>query len=182
MTEVLGVYDTNGKLRQVDDNNGYPMVLTGSNASDGQSSLISGMGYNGATFDRWRNNMQGTLLASAARTATTSSPQQINYNARGIMLFLNISAASGTGGLIVRLLGIDPISGNDAELNTDITAITATGLYLFELYPGSSSAGASGASKVNQRISASLPRTWYAKIVAGDSSSYTYSLGYSSIL
>ncbi|MFK7695411.1 hypothetical protein ACI5FR_21615, partial [Paenibacillus sp. HJGM_3] len=39
--------------------------LTGSNATDAQSGFVPGMGYNGATFDRWRNNTQGTLLASA---------------------------------------------------------------------------------------------------------------------
>jgi hypothetical protein len=63
--------------------------------------------FNGINWDRERNNTQGTLLASAARTATATSPNQTNYNAKGVQLTIDVTAVSGTGGLILVLQGID---------------------------------------------------------------------------
>ena len=45
--------------------------------------------------DRWLNNTEATILASGARTVTTVSPAQTNYNARGILLFNDITAVPG---------------------------------------------------------------------------------------
>lgn len=133
--------------------------------------------FNGSTWDRVRNNMQGTLLASAARTATTNTSNQTNYNAKGIMLFLNITVASGTGGVKPRIFPIDPVSGvSGNQLNADPAFITANGLYVFELYPGVSSGG--GLQQVQSGV---LPRNFLVSIVHGDSTSYTYSLGYALI-
>jgi hypothetical protein len=128
--------------------------------------------YNGATWDRWRNNTEGTLLASAARTATTVSPDQTNYNHCGVLLYVNVTAASGTGGLTVRIAGKDPATGLYRYLNVAPTAITATGSYQFALSP--SVAG----GNVAQATSLRLPRTWRVEVTAGDGSSYTYSIGY----
>jgi len=130
--------------------------------------------YNGTTFDIQQANTQGTLLASAARTATTLSANQINYNGKGVIFTLNITAASGTGGLTIVLHGVDPISGLNYDLNTAAAAITAQGEYAFVFYPG-----ASGTSTyIKQTNSIVLPRTWNIGVGAGDSSSYTYSVGY----
>lgn len=123
---------------------------------------------NGSALEQQQDNIQGTLLASAARTVTTDSPNQINYNARGATLFLNVTTASGTGGLIMKIRIVDPISGNLSSLVAG-TNVTATGLYILQLYPLSSSNYA-------------LPRTWIAEVAHGDATSYTYSLGYSLIL
>ena len=80
--------------------------------------------------------------ASAARTAQTDSANQTNRNARGVHLILNVTAASGTGGLQVRLLGVDPISSTVYALAAAPTAITATGISVYELYPGAAAAAA----------------------------------------
>jgi len=61
--------------------------------------------FNGGSFDRRRNNTEGTLLASAARTATTSSPDQVNYNGSGVIVYLNITA--NPGGVETLTLEID---------------------------------------------------------------------------
>ncbi|MCL6453546.1 MAG: hypothetical protein K6T78_07950 [Alicyclobacillus sp.] len=132
--------------------------------------------YNGSTWDRFYNNTQGTLLASAARTATVSSPQQTNYNARGVFVFVNVTMASGTGGLTPLIRVYDPVSGGYTNLNQGVTAITATGLYVYQIYPGATStAGLTGT------IDSSLPKTWGVTVLAGDTSSYTYSVGYALI-
>lgn len=138
--------------------------------------------YNGATFDRERGNLEGTLLASAARTVLTDSPSQTNYNARGVIIWLSITVASGTGGLSVQVLATPPVGANTVILTNTSTAIIATGTYGYEIYPGSASAGTAGSRQVNVRTQAVLPRTWIARVNVGDASSYTYSLGYSYIL
>lgn len=161
-------------------------VLTGSNAStDGSATpAIQNMLYNDSTssWNRQRGNTQGTLLASSVRTVTTTSPDQTNYNARGVIVYLNISLASGTGGLSVRIWGKDPVTGSGVVLNAAPTAITATGIYGYVLYPGIGAAAAAGNGGMNQVTSEVLPRTWFVQVTHGDGSSYTYSVGYALIL
>ena len=122
-------------------------------------------------------NQDLTLLASAARTTTTTSADQTNQNARGVVVYVNVTAASGTGGLQLAIQGKDPVSGGYKTLNTLPTAITATGLYVYELYPGCSTTG--NLAAVYAQV---LPRTWRIQMNAGDGSSYTYSIGCSLIL
>ena len=136
--------------------------------------------FNGTTFDSQQNNTQGTLLASAARTANTVSPTMTNYNGQRVTMFLYVSAASGTGGLDVRIIGVDPqntgqVYALDAPLSTRVTAI---GAYVFMLGPGLTSSGPISGSQVEKITSSNLPRTWYAEVTVGDSTSYTYSLSY----
>jgi len=111
-----------------------------------------------------------TLLPSAVRGATTSSEEVTTNTARGVLIFLDVTAASGTGGLQVRLQGKDPASGKWFNLNPPPAARTAIGQDVYVLYPGASGAGA-------QSISAPLPRTWRLQVVHGDGSNYTYSAG-----
>lgn len=174
-SNVINIQATNG---------GSVFSSSGSDAQSDNASLITlakPQLYNGTSWDRVRNNTQGTLFASAARTATVSSPTQTNYNARGVQVIVNVTAVSGTGGLIVSIRGIDPISGSYYRLNVDPATITATGLYVYELYPGSTTAMSGALPNVTQRSSGVLPRTWYGSVFANDSSSYTYSVSYSLI-
>jgi hypothetical protein len=134
--------------------------------------------FNGATFDRQRGNTEGTLLASAARTATTSSSIMVNYNARGVAIILNVTVASGTGGLQARVVGINPVTAGTYTVASNMTAIVATGVYIVEIYPGITGTG----GNVVQRNAGILPRQWQGQVVHGDASSYTYSLGYALVL
>lgn len=151
-------------------------TLTGSTLADGASTSIANQGYNGTTYDRWRNNIEGTILASAARTVATTTPNQTNYNARGVIIFLNVTLASGTGGLTVRINGIDPVSGVVRGIPTAPTIVTAVGHYNYVVYPGASGGVVSAVSALI------LPRSWTLQVSVGDASSYTYSVGYSLIL
>jgi len=118
-------------------------------------------------------NMQMALLESAARTTTqtVASPFDNRWH-RGLMLILRISVASGTGGLSVKIRAIDPISAQAVELLADGTPIVATGTYGFVLHPdrGAASGG------VRVAIAGQLPMEFDVQVVAGDGSSYTYSL------
>lgn len=117
-------------------------------------------------------NETGVALASAARTATTTSATLTNPRARGVVLFLDVTnSAAGTGGLQVQAQAIDPTGGTALAINSAPTAVTATGLKVYVIYPGAS-AGAT------QNTSGILPRLWNVKVTAGDSTSYTYSVSY----
>lgn len=115
---------------------------------------------------------QRVLLESAARTATTVTQQQQDAAMRSVRLYLNVTAASGTGGLTLAIRGRDKASSDAAAIAKDTTAITATGLYVFELAPGIAAAD----SQRRLALAALLPVVWDVQIAHGDGSNYTYSL------
>jgi hypothetical protein len=131
--------------------------------------------FNGTTWDRQRNNVEGTALTSAARTTATNSADIVNYNGRGILITLDVSAASGTGGITVRIAAKDLASGNYANLNNAPTAVTAISTTTYLLYPGATT----GAT---QTTNGTLPRTFRISVGVGDASSYTYSVSYTIIV
>ena len=116
-------------------------------------------------------NSESELLASAARTADTSTPEQVNSAYKGVLLLLRITAVSGTGGLILRLETREEGGSTWAVMSNNYTAITATGLHVFVMYPGGSSAPAGAVA-----FSGVLPYRWRVRVQHSDGSSYTYSL------
>ena len=71
----------------------------------------------------------GTGLASAARTATTSSSEISGQGYKGLIVYLAVSAASGTGGLTVRVRGYNPSSASWVVVTSSSAAITAPGAW-----------------------------------------------------
>jgi hypothetical protein len=114
-----------------------------------------------------------SLLASAVRTATTTSAIQKDATQQCVRAYLNITAASGTGGLKLFFQGIDLVSGVAANLNGGGTAIVATGIYVYELMPNNSVA----AGAVQETAGRALPCVWDVQVTHGDASNYTYSVG-----
>jgi hypothetical protein len=171
----------------VNKNAGVDAKLTGSNVADTQSSgLIPGMGFNGTTYDRWRNNSEGTLLVPAVRSTNTTSPLQTNHNAKGVMLHVNITAAPNSAStLIIWIRAIDPVanSGNFGVMATLITAAGSTlqsgTIQRIVLYPG---ATASPAIANFLLVSAPLPRRWDCYVNHNGAGNWEYSVGYSLIL
>ncbi|MBI3948031.1 MAG: hypothetical protein HY321_19095 [Armatimonadetes bacterium] len=169
--------------------NGNPIQAKTSDADAlvvaGNQILAAGLGhaYNGTTWDRWRGNTDLTLLASAARTATSLAPNQLNYNGRGLYVVLNVTATSGTGGLTLRVWGMDPVTGFVIAMLSATAAVTATGRYIYLVYPGAISPGAGGGSPgVTQLSAIPLPRRWFVEVTHVDGSSYTYSVGASLVM
>lgn len=132
--------------------------------------------YNGAGWDRVRNNLEGTLLASAARTVATSSATMTNHNATGVRITLDVTAASGTGGIQIRPEGYDIASGKWVPINVAPAAVTTVSTTVYVVYPNASG------GYPTQSTPQPLPRTWRVTAAHVDGSSYTYSVGYSLIL
>lgn len=117
----------------------------------------------------------GTALASAARTTTTQSADIDTTGFRGIVVFLNVTAASGTGGLTMRVRGRDPVSTNFVALASVGSAVTAIGITALQFGGGGAvtSAGVTGGA-----MGGLLPDIIRIEVAHGDASSYTYSVGY----
>ena len=128
--------------------------------------------YNETTWDRGRGNTEATLLASAARTASTNSPDQTNYNARGVFVFFDITAVPGGDTVQLVVQGKDPASGTYQALLTG-AGLSGTGFRAYAVYPGATDAS----SEMTDRNDLPLPRMWRARVVHSGSGSFTYSVG-----
>jgi hypothetical protein len=119
-----------------------------------------------------------TLLASAARTASAGpqipAVQQVSQN---LTLTLNVTVASGTGGLTPVVQWQDP-TYTGAFQPAPITlltcpTVTSTGTYTYTIGPGASLAPTGGTAVLDS----TLPQAGVTVTVNhGDASSYTYSL------
>ena len=123
-------------------------------------------------------NVAGTLLASAAQTTTVATAAQVNTNARGVTVFVNVTAVSGTTPTLAPIIQAqDPVSAVWAELNPTPTNITATGLFIYQVYPAE--IGPAAASGITQVTATQLPRNWRVNfVIGGTTPSFTFSAGY----
>lgn len=123
---------------------------------------------------------RGTMLASAARTASVNAtiPGPTSRR-RGVVLFWDCTVASGTGGLTMAFQVLDPVSLKWMEWAFS-SIFSATGSRIIVIAPGYAAAGSTLNGGVNQSIVTSLPMTesMRIRISHSDASSYTYSLGY----
>lgn len=138
---------------------------------------------NSSTYDPEQGNSSKiTVIASAARTAGLTSADQTNYNARGMLLVLRITSASGAGGIQFRVFYNDS-AAQLGLFNAPMpsTAITATGRYGVLIYPGLAqntlpTTLASGDFLAAYTLNFALPRTWRVATTHGNADSYTYQM------
>lgn len=110
-----------------------------------------------------------TLLPSAARTATVTSADLSNVNSRGIKVTIDVTAVT-TSTLTVAIKYKDPASGKYVSMLAS-TGLIGTGTTTLTIYPGMTASSNAVASDV-------LPATFQIVATKGDSSSWTYSIGY----
>lgn len=128
--------------------------------------------FNGTNYDRLYGNWQTVELTSAARTIATTGSARTNFNSKQVQCVLNVTVASGTGGLQMVIQGQDSISTNWYNLNNTPTAVTGTGTFVYEV--GQNQGVSTGG--VTQRTSGMVPRVIRVNVLVGDASSYTYSV------
>ena len=115
-------------------------------------------------------NSSGILLASAARTAaTTTSPDIVNSNYAGIHLIMNTSAYT-SGNFTPTIQGKDPISGTYYSILVG-AAVSATGIQIIKVYPGIATAANGAASDF-------MPRIWRVSVAGASSPVATFSISY----
>lgn len=134
------------------------------------------MNHNGSSSDLQRNNLSATGLASAARTATTNV-DITTYNARGIMLLLNVTANPGGGEtLSLKLRAKESVAGGYLDIaDAGVLFTAANGLKGLVVMPGTVAAdlvsGLTGKS-------APIARTVNAIVTHSSTGGWTYSLSY----
>lgn len=144
--------------------------LTGIPATgDATGRLLAGApyGFNGTTWDRIRNNHEVTLLASAARTASVNTSDQVNYNARSIVVTIDITAIAVATTLTVAIKYKDTLSGKYVTLLTS-AALAVVGTTSLQV-------GAALPDTANLSANKAVPRVWRVEITNSDANSITYS-------
>jgi len=141
------------------------------------------MGFNGSTWDRWRNNINITVLPSATRTASGFSSTQTNYNARGVLIYISITAVSGTfatgEGLFLWVAARDPVTGGFRTIMPAIGPYTTTTNVQILIYPGATDISA----QIEGENDVPLPREWRLSYsITGTTPSFTFSAGASYIV
>lgn len=133
------------------------------------SSSVFPLAFNGTYWERRRSNLQGTLLASQARTETQTTPDQTNYNGKGVHVILNVTAVSDTPSVTLKIEG-KSASGVYYTL-LEGAAVTGTGTHVYKVMPWATPAA-------NEAAADLLPRTWRVVVTHADTDSITYSVDY----
>ena len=121
------------------------------------------------TWSKLRGNFDITLLASAARTATTNGSDKVNLNAKGGMFCLDVTAVPGVDTVQAEVQAKDSISSNYLPLISS-TAVSTTGARFILLYPT-----AMGAGSFNNYVNGVLPANFRGKVSHSGAGSFTYS-------
>lgn len=127
-------------------------------------------------------NHEITVFASAARAEGDSpftSADLINRYGRGVVLYLDITDASGTSPTLdIKVQGKDPVSGKYFDIADGAFAQqTGTGTVVLTIYPGIAETANVSASDV-------IPTTWRVHVTVGSGGadgSFTFSIGASYI-
>jgi hypothetical protein len=141
--------------------------------------------FNGATWDRQYSQAASiNLLTLSARTATTNTATQTNYNWRGVLLVIFCSAKAAATTLQVNLT--EPTLGGGGFAQAPAAGFNlAAGAAMYVLfYPGIAAAGADLTACLGPTLttasvsgkSVTLPRNWGVTIVHGDANSITYNV------
>ena len=131
--------------------------------------------FNGATWDRFRNNVNTTTGDTGAKTATFGGATQTNYNARGAIITFVIGTVTGTSPTMAPQLQYSDDGGTTwTNFGPALANITASGTHVLMVYPSNISQAA-GVTPANLTtggtqtvaINAPLPRTWRINYTIG---------------
>lgn len=147
--------------------NGGADGVTASSMLETMNALLNAAG----TADRARANLDLTLLASGSISA--NSADQTNWNGRGVVVFVNVSAVSGGETVTVAVQMKDPVSGLYSTVLTS-TALAAVALTLLRVYPGLGQVANLSANDI-------LSRTWRITATIAGGGAITFSVGASVI-
>lgn len=129
--------------------------------------------FNGTDFSAEESNRNTTILASAARTSTTSSGTQTNRSNNGAHFLFNVTAVPGGDTVTPRIQGREPVSGDFYDILVG-PAISATGLTVLKIYPGIAALANGAANDI-------LPLQYRVSVTHSGAGSFTYSFAESRI-
>lgn len=125
--------------------------------------------------------MNGTLLESAERTATTSSEDVVSgAGQRGVLITLDITKAPAAADVLtLQLEAKDPASGKYIPITAFAASkkgeeLEAGATLCFTVYPGGAETTAVGSHEVQ---ALPLPRKWRVKVTHSAGGKWTYTVG-----
>src|SRR5262249_17851843 len=95
------------------------------------------------------------------------SDQTVTF-AKGVMVFVNITAVTGSAAITVEVDAKDPVSAGYTAILTS-PSLTSTGLTRLLVYPGITTS--------STRADDAIPRVWRVKVNNTTTDSITYSVG-----
>ena len=113
----------------------------------------------------------GTLFASAARSATVNGQDMSNDAYKCVVVVLDITAVPGGDTVTLTVQGKDVLSGKYYTLLAG-SAEASTATKTYQVCPGIT-------ATANVSASAILPQTWRVIVTHSAGTSFTYSVGYS---
>lgn len=116
------------------------------------------------------SNTEGVILASGARTTTQTSADLYNADARGVTVWLDVTAGS-TLLLTLTIEGKDPASGKYVVLLSG-ASVTGVSTNMYTVHPAIT-------ETANIDAAVCVPFTWRVKVTHNNANSATYSVGYS---
>jgi hypothetical protein len=107
----------------------------------------------------------------------STRPDLTNFNARGVVVVIDITAGGGAGSLTVKLTGKDTLSGSTSPCSRPgRLAAPGVSTYSFQVFPGSPTVAQVSATPATiGKADFLVPRLWRIEVTAADATSYTYS-------
>lgn len=124
--------------------------------------------FNGSNWDRWRNNTNTSILASASRT-TTQNVTFTNYNSKGCHVVLDMTDVTAGPSVTLSIEGQDSVS---AKFYTILAgaAVTTVSTNVYKVHPALTAAANAVANDI-------LPRSCRITVTANNANAGTYSVG-----
>ena len=157
---------------------GYPTAAASADAYANPTITQLGadeMRYNGATWDRVRNNVNTSTGDTGAKTATFTGATQTNFNGQGALITCIVPTVTGTTPTLTLQLQWSPDNGTTFyNYGPATTALTAAGSVTIGCYPNqwenaTSATLAAFTTGVTTAVflNAPLPRTWRVNYTIG---------------
>ena len=162
------------------EGDGQSQSPIGIHGQSGTEHFLAVAEYNSDGAGNWRRkrcNLDVTLLASGARTATSSSADQDNFNGRGVIVTLDVTADPASASITLAIERKDSVGGKYEKL-LDAVAVAAVGTHTYIVYPGCGAA----ADDVVETNGYPLGRIWRVTVTHADTDSITYSVSGSLVL
>lgn len=112
------------------------------------------------------SNVSVGILAATARTSTTNSADQVNYNCRGLHLVVDVTSVPSIDTVTPKIQGIANGVYYDILVGSPISA---TGITVLKVYPGIAAIANASANDI-------LPLHWRVVMTHSAGTSFTYSV------